>query len=56
MKEDDYENKRMTLRETCYRTSLINENKRFNKKLEGFAMLTVEAEGAFQVKLEARRS
>jgi hypothetical protein len=28
MKDNDYENKRMTLRETCYCTSLINENKR----------------------------
>lgn len=28
MKDDDYENKRMTLRETCYCTYLINVNKR----------------------------
>jgi len=28
MKGDDYENKRMILRETCYCILLINENKR----------------------------
>jgi len=61
MKGDDYENKRMILRETCYCILLImkiKDNKigkpeglpKLNMKLEGCLILIVKAEGAFLVK------